>query len=227
MARPRKKGAAATATARKPPLPPKPDDPVAGGPTEDPQNSFNERLVERRIAAIEAIREAETENLISRLRFVRSYMTSEQLETPALKFFEENFPNLSVTRNEKYKVLDLKWKEIDAELDGLYGNGGPATTGGLLFSVDSVKKSFLEATQLHYPDFNWDELAENQVAGVTSSMQTPGAMSGGISYGMTPKTMRVPKQGEMLLSVRGSPLGVYKEDDNLAAIHESEDGSPD
>lgn len=36
--------------------------------------------------------------------------------------------------------------------------------------------------------------------------------------GMTPKTLRLPKPGEMLLSVRGSPLGVYKED-NMEAIH--------
>ena len=35
---------------------------------------------------------------------------------------------------------------------------------------------------------------------------------------MTPKTLRLPKPGEMLLSVRGSPLGVYKED-NMEAIH--------
>ncbi|KAF4356085.1 hypothetical protein G4B88_015365 [Cannabis sativa] len=39
-----------------------------------------------------------------------------------------------------------------------------------------------------------------------------------LSVGMTPKTLRLPKPGEMLLSVRGSPLGVYKED-NMEAIH--------
>ena len=38
------------------------------------------------------------------------------------------------------------------------------------------------------------------------------------SIGMTPKTLRLPKPGEMLLSVHGSPLGVYKED-NMEAIH--------
>lgn len=42
-------------------------------------------------------------------------------------------------------------------------------------------------------------------------------MSNRLSFGMTPKTVRLPKHGEMLLSVHGSPLGVYK-DDNLAAI---------
>lgn len=39
-----------------------------------------------------------------------------------------------------------------------------------------------------------------------------------LSVGMTPKTLRLPKHGEMLLSVHGSPLGLYKED-NMEAIH--------
>jgi len=43
------------------------------------------------------------------------------------------------------------------------------------------------------------------------------AVSNRLSFGMTPKTVRLPKNGEMLLSVHGSPLGVYKEE-NLAAI---------
>lgn len=42
-------------------------------------------------------------------------------------------------------------------------------------------------------------------------------MSSRLSFGMTPKTVRLPKNGEMLLSVRGSPLGVYQEE-NLASI---------
>uniref|UniRef100_A0A0D9VUQ2 Uncharacterized protein n=1 Tax=Leersia perrieri TaxID=77586 RepID=A0A0D9VUQ2_9ORYZ len=35
---------------------------------------------------------------------------------------------------------------------------------------------------------------------------------------MTPKTVRLPRKGEMLLSVHGSPLGVYNEE-KLAAVH--------
>jgi hypothetical protein len=34
---------------------------------------------------------------------------------------------------------------------------------------------------------------------------------------MTPKNVRLPKNGEVLLSVHGSPLGMYKEE-NLEAI---------
>lgn len=44
------------------------------------------------------------------------------------------------------------------------------------------------------------------------------ATSQRLSFGMTPKSRRLPKPGEMLLSVRGSPLGVFKED-NMEAIH--------
>lgn len=43
------------------------------------------------------------------------------------------------------------------------------------------------------------------------------ATSNQLSFGVTPKTVRLPKKGEMLLSMHGSPLGVYKEE-NLAAI---------
>lgn len=39
-----------------------------------------------------------------------------------------------------------------------------------------------------------------------------------LSVDMTPKTLRLPKPGEMLLSVHGSPLGVFKED-NMEAIN--------
>ncbi|CAK9185150.1 unnamed protein product [Ilex paraguariensis] len=38
-----------------------------------------------------------------------------------------------------------------------------------------------------------------------------------LSVGVTPKTLRLPKHGEVLLSVYGSPLGFYKKD--MEAIH--------
>ncbi|RYR23723.1 hypothetical protein Ahy_B02g057207 [Arachis hypogaea] len=39
-----------------------------------------------------------------------------------------------------------------------------------------------------------------------------------LSVGMTPKTLRLLKPSEMLLSVHGSPFGVYKEN-NMEAIY--------
>ncbi|GJM87135.1 hypothetical protein PR202_ga03060 [Eleusine coracana subsp. coracana] len=77
-----------------------------------------------------------------------------------------------------------------------------------------------------FSDSAWSELPAGQVAGATDAFQTPGAVSSRLSLGMTPKTVRLPKNGEMLLSVHGSPLGVYKEE-NLAAIQESGNRSED
>ncbi|KAG1366746.1 hypothetical protein COCNU_13G005360 [Cocos nucifera] len=113
------------------------------------QRAFNNReakiypwIVERRIAAIQAIFAAETENLLSRLRLLRSYLSKEQLETPAKTFFQENLPNPSVIRNEKYKVFELQWNDKDTYLlaNQVDGRNMPAlldSVCGLQFSVNS------------------------------------------------------------------------------------------
>ncbi|WOK96105.1 hypothetical protein Cni_G04812 [Canna indica] len=212
------------------------DDPTVNGATqfEEQQRAFNNREVERRTSAIRAICVAETENLLSRLRLIRSCLSREQLEAPALKFFEENMPNVAVTRNEKYAVFELQWNNKGGYLHEIYDGGNYAraslssafnmpTMGGLHFSVNSVK-NILETGNLQMHDFGLDGPSENEICGRQEAIQTPGATSNRLSFGMTPKTLRQPKNGEMLLSVHGSPLGVYKEE-NLAAIHESGDGS--
>ncbi|MFS7910829.1 putative Cell division protein borealin [Helianthus anomalus] len=56
-----------------------------------------------------------------------------------------------------------------------------------------------------------EEPSDTRILGIEDFMQTSGVSSGRLSVDMTPKTLRLPKQGEMLLSVHGSPLGVYKE----------------
>jgi hypothetical protein len=128
---------------KKPPLAPKSNKADADDLIQDPRKSFNKRLVERRIAAVQAICEAETENLLSEVRYLRSYMTKEQLKMPALQFFKEHFPNLEVVRNDKYNVFELKCKDdIVCEHD-YYGIGNnlhasvAVSTGGVQFSVDS------------------------------------------------------------------------------------------
>ncbi|KAJ1412873.1 Cell division protein borealin [Sesbania bispinosa] len=57
------------------------------------------------------------------------------------------------------------------------------------------------------------------------ALHTPGVSGQMLPVGMTPKTLRQPKPGEMLLSVHGSPLGVYKEN-NMEAIQEIEGSEP-
>ncbi|KAG0493891.1 hypothetical protein HPP92_004885 [Vanilla planifolia] len=181
---------------------------------------FSQREVELRVAAIQAIKVAELENILSCLRMLNSYLSKEQLEMPALKYFQENLPNLRVIRNEEEKIFELRQNEKDA-----VGNGRASivsTASSLQFSVESVKHRFLHAANLPIPDRVLEEMRDtqkSQMLGVRDAFQTPGAISDRLSFALTPKTVRLPKQGEMLLSVRGSPLGVYIED-SLEPIHE-------
>ncbi|KAJ6812259.1 uncharacterized protein M6B38_149170 [Iris pallida] len=193
--------------------------------TTDPQNNvdedrhraFSNQEVDRRVAAVRAIQAAETESLLLRLRLLRSYFDEEQLKAPILEFFHQNMPNISLVENEKYKwVYELKWNDKE--------NGGFARGESNQFSVKSATKNLFEAANLQIPpDFALED-AETQMMGMKDAFQTPGVTGNRLSFGMTPKSLRVPKNGEVLLSVRGSPLGVYKEE-SLEAIHESGDGS--
>ncbi|XP_052164078.1 uncharacterized protein LOC127781197 [Oryza glaberrima] len=222
----RKKGAAAK---QKPPEPP-----AADAPLRDRLRWLNDQEYEHRSAAIKAIQAAEIESILSRLRLVESYISKEQQEGCALKYFQENLPNLSVVRNEEQNELELKREDWDKRLIGDHCDdkifrasvSSLPNVGDVQFSGDSVRKSFIESMPFNFNDFAWGELPEDQLAGIADALQTPGAVSTRLSFGMTPKTLRLPKKGEMLLSVRGSPLGVYKEE-NLAAVHESTNGSED
>ncbi|KAL5211238.1 hypothetical protein ABZP36_022085 [Zizania latifolia] len=223
---PRRKRAVAK---KKPPEPP-----AADAPLQDRLRWLNDQELERRSAAIKAIQAAEIESIISRLRLVHSCISKEQQETCALQYFQENLPSLSVVWNEKQNELELKWKDWDNQIIGDHCDDkifrasicSLPNVGGVLFSGDSARKSFFESASFNFNDSAWSELPEAQLAGVADALQTPGAMSTRLSFGMTPKTLRLPKKGEKLLSVRGSPLGVYKEE-NLAAVHESMNGSED
>uniref|UniRef100_A0A453PWU9 Uncharacterized protein n=2 Tax=Aegilops tauschii subsp. strangulata TaxID=200361 RepID=A0A453PWU9_AEGTS len=113
---PRKKRGARPAANQPPPSPPKPPGPDASV-GEKLRWSADQEFV-RRKAAIRAIQAAETESILSRLHLVRSYISKEQLETPALQFFQENLPNVSVVRNEEQGELELKWKDWDDLING-------------------------------------------------------------------------------------------------------------
>lgn len=65
---------------------------------------------ERQTAAIRAIRDVEIEHLLTDLRLLRSYFNKEQLQTPVLQYFAENFPNLSVVRNGENRQAEVQWK---------------------------------------------------------------------------------------------------------------------
>uniref|UniRef100_A0A5B7ART7 Borealin C-terminal domain-containing protein n=2 Tax=Davidia involucrata TaxID=16924 RepID=A0A5B7ART7_DAVIN len=209
-------------------------------PIEKKEDAFRDQEVEPQIAAIRAIREMEIEHLMTGLRLLCSYF-KDQLQTPVLQFFKENLPNLSVVRNGKGEQYEVQWKDRDGNVSmnqaderSLHASllhrmsiaypdcsAAMPSFGGFEFSSEAVKMSLLGADNLQIRDFVLEEPSNTQMIGLQDGLQTPGVSSQRLSVGMTPKTLRLPKHGEMLVSVHGSPLGVYKED-NLEAIHESE-----
>lgn len=204
--------------------------PGADAPLEERLIWGSQQESERRITAIKAIKDAEAGNIHYQLQLARSYYSEEQLEGNAMQYFQENLHNLSVVPNEEYDVLELKWNNGDEWMIGDFADDRTlrasiasfTAADGLQFPRDS---DFYTRTS-NFSDFAWSEQPEGQMAGASEAFQTPGAVSNRLSCGMTPKTVRLPKNGEMLLSVHGSPLGVYKEE-NLAAIEESGNGSED
>nr|GME14518.1 uncharacterized protein LOC109162501 [Ipomoea batatas] len=196
-----------------------------------------EDFVEHQSAAIRALRDVQIEQLRTMLRLLRSNFSKEQLQVPVLQFFRENLPNLVVVRNENDGMYEVQWKKDDGNLsmDQLDGRNIHASLlqrlsmvypscsaamppiGGFEFSNKSVKTSIFGAENLQIKGFVLEEPSETQLFEQQDLLQTPGANSHRLSVGMTPKTLRQPKHGEMLLSVHGSPLGVYKED--MEAIH--------
>ncbi|KAK6924138.1 Borealin, C-terminal [Dillenia turbinata] len=185
--------------------------------------------VKRKITAIRAIRDVEIEHLITRLRLIRTYFSEEQLQTPLLQLFNENLPNLSLVKNGKGQY-EVRWKDEYGNfcMDDIDGrnihmsllrhmsmshrdcSATVPSLGGFDFSSKGGNGSF------HLGTVIMEEQSDTQM----QAFQTPGQVaSQRMSIGVTPKTLRLPKPGEMLLSVRGSPLAVYKED-NMEAINE-------
>ncbi|XP_027362360.1 uncharacterized protein LOC113869969 isoform X2 [Abrus precatorius] len=199
----------------------------------NPQPQFIDleiQAMERQIAAIRAVRDVEIEHLLTELRLLRSCFDQEQLQKPLFQVFQETLPNLSLVNDESNNKLDVKWREKESCADGLDVHASllqrlsiasiPRFPG---FEYSAGRMSFIGADNLHLKDIVLEEPSETQTLAMQEGLQTPGVSSQRLSVGMTPKTLRLPKPGEMLLSVHGSPLGVYKEN-NMEAIHESEEG---
>ncbi|KAL6963696.1 hypothetical protein U1Q18_034702 [Sarracenia purpurea var. burkii] len=128
-------------------------------------------FLERQSAAIRALREVEIDHLLTGLRLLRSYLKKEQLETPVLKFFEENLPNLSVVKNGKDGQYEVRWKDKDGNLsmnqaDGknvhasllhqmstTYPDCSTATASFGGFEISSKEASLLGAGNLQIGDF--------------------------------------------------------------------------
>lgn len=72
--------------------------------------------VERQISAIRAIRDVETEHLLTNLRLLRSYFNKEQQRTPLMQYFKENFQNLSIVRNGENGQMEVQWIDKDGNV---------------------------------------------------------------------------------------------------------------
>ncbi|XP_010531411.1 PREDICTED: uncharacterized protein LOC104807718 [Tarenaya hassleriana] len=207
---------------------------------EDRAEGFLDEEVERQIAAIRTIRDVEVEHTLTALRLLRSYFTEEQLQTPVSQFFEQNLPNLSLEKNEENGQIEVKQKAKDGEsfmdnADGLdmhysllrrLSMGFPDFYGRSSFGgydlPGTVSQSLLGADNPHFKDLVSLGPSESQIYASHDALRTPGVSTQRLSIGMTPKSRRPPKPGEMLLSVHGSPLGVYKEDNDMGAIKEED-----
>ncbi|KAJ8754984.1 hypothetical protein K2173_015496 [Erythroxylum novogranatense] len=92
--------------------------------------------VERQCAAIRAIRDVEIEHLRTRIRLLRSYFSEEHLQTPALQFFKENLPNVSVVKVDDSGLFELQWNDKKYSL-----------------SINNVA----DGTDLHASLYRWQE----------------------------------------------------------------------
>ncbi|PWA58563.1 hypothetical protein CTI12_AA401000 [Artemisia annua] len=207
------------------------------------EDAFVEQEVGRQSTAIRTIRDMEIERLLTAMRLLKSNISNEQLQTPLLPFFEENLPNLTVSKTDMDGPIEVKWKVSDDDMNTANGgnmmslflqrmsmaypdhSNAMQSLSGFEFSNKAGTTSFIGADNLQMKDFVLEEPSDTHILGIDDNMQTPGVTSQRLSIGMTPKTLRLPKQGEMLLSVHGSPLGVYKEN-NMDAINETEEELP-
>ncbi|XP_042040677.1 uncharacterized protein LOC121786177 [Salvia splendens] len=214
-----------------------------GAPPEEKDEAFDNYEVERQCAAIRALRDVEIERFSTMLQLLRSYFSEDQLQVPVLQFFSEKLPNLSLEptgKDGQYEVKS-KGKAVDATLENgdertLHAallrrlslaypdfSAGIPSLGGFEFSNQSVKTSIFGADKLQIRSLVFDDPSDSQMLELKDELRTPNVSNHRLSVGVTPKSKRLPKCGEMLLSVRGSPLGVFKED-NMETIQESEDG---
>ncbi|CAH2079607.1 unnamed protein product [Thlaspi arvense] len=198
---------------------------------EETKDDFVIEEVERQIDAIRAIRGVETEHTLTALRLLQSYFSEEQLQTPMLEFFRENLPDLSISRNEESGEIEIKWDDKNGDSlmgdeDGVDLNYSILKRLSMGFSggydlPDNVRANLLGTNNTQLENLVFQGTSGSQMFASNDALRTPVVNGQRLSIGMTPKTQRLPKAGEVMLSVHGSPLGVYKEDDNnMGAINE-------
>lgn len=184
---------------------------------------------EQHIAAIRAVRDAQVEGYLTQLRVALS-MLSKEVRAMRLDEFVSRFcPDRELIKDPDSGIIELRQKA-----QGLIHTENPnpslqnlvqPTPCGFPFSSSAVKDmSLLRMADKVALDESEDEEFLKFMESFRSSkffhpnITTP-ATGGNSMLGVTPKTMRLPKKGETLLSVNGSPLGVF-EKEGIQAIPE-------
>lgn len=213
-----------------------------GDPPAVEEEMFKDDEVERQSATIRALRDVEIEQLRTMICLLRSYLSKEQLQVPVKQFFKETLPDISIAEAGENGQYEVNWKENNGNIILNHGNekgvhasllhqlstaypdysAGMSALGGFQISNKSVKTGPFASDKLQIRSLVWEDPSDSQSVELKNGLQTPNACNNRLSVGMTPKTLRLPKCGEMLLSVHGSPLGVFK-DDNMETIQETDD----
>ncbi|KAH9288072.1 hypothetical protein KI387_032189 [Taxus chinensis] len=182
---------------------------------------LNHREVERRIVAIQAIRDAQIEHVLTQLRVARSMFSKEQLSMPLLQFLKEYCPN-TIAVNNPEGIIELERKNQNYDVAGSYvgekewrpsigcqGSFGHQTSVsvddqtadvmptplGFHFTSSAVKDKFLRSIGIHVSSLAFEENSEIKITDGENSFQTPNmGDKTQSSIGITPKSRRLPKR---------------------------------
>ncbi|XP_076883003.1 uncharacterized protein LOC143531634 [Bidens hawaiensis] len=132
-------------------------------------NTFPDQEVEHQCAALRMLRDVEIERLRSDIRLLKSSISKEKGQTLILKFFEENLPNLTVSRTDISEPIEVKWKDKDDDISMTAADGGSmmpyilqqmalanpefSSLGGFDFSCQTGRTSLIDADNLQIKDF--------------------------------------------------------------------------
>ncbi|XP_035831267.1 uncharacterized protein LOC110868925 isoform X2 [Helianthus annuus] len=109
-----------------------------------------------------------------------------RVQIPLLKFFDENLPNLTVSRTDKNGVIEVKWNDKDGDVYMNTADGGNMISYFLQhmsttksdFDFDFLSKagktSFIRADDLQMKDFVLPKPSGTHSLGIRDFMQTPG-----------------------------------------------------
>ncbi|MCO5600067.1 hypothetical protein L7F22_054177 [Adiantum nelumboides] len=196
----------------------------------------NHREADRRVAAIKAVCDAEVEGYLTQLRVALSMLPKELRGMPIGEFVSRFCSDREFIRAPDSHIVELRPKLAEcpsvADSFEFHGHSNPSVQGqplptqhGFPFSTSMVKDF---STQIASKAAQHDESEDEEFLKFMESFRSSKFFQSNIKtpatcdpsmVGVTPKTMRLPKTGETLVSVNGSPLGIYDKD-GMTSIRE-------